>query len=626
MKSPLPARSFHSYAEFQNQRVKQILVVLLVTLTIATALNFIFGSWMAWASLASSLVLTVYAYQQARLGHTERASTIMLVSVYSAMILLIVTHEGIRDEAFFAIPSLLILASMVGRTRLMMALVASTLLVITTLAYVNISGLHHNELTTPTGPAYINVAIIILVTAISMHWLASDLRRTMTTLELENARVLASQQQISYLAQHDALTHLPNRVLMRDRFDHMVKRLQRSPHKAALFFFDLDHFKTINDSLGHSVGDQLLCEIARQLRAASRASDTLCRLGGDEFLLLVEGVTSHATIAAIADQKVQLLSSTFRVGEFDLTTSCSLGIATYPDDGNDFESLLKKADIAMYAAKASGRNHYRFFDEQMNASISEQVQLTQALRQALSHQQLSLQYQPKFDLATQSCCGFEALLRWQHPQRGAVSPAQFIPLAESSGLIVEIGAWVLQQACAQLAQWHQDGGQHLTMAVNLSVAQIKRGHVVETLAQLLQRYPIPPSALQLELTESLLIDDSGAVAQTLEQLHQMGIALAIDDFGTGYSNLGYLKRFHVQCLKIDRSFVRHISEGGEHQALINAIIQMAHSLNLDTVAEGIEDDATLAVLRRLGCQQGQGYLWSPAVSPERVDRAWLTAA
>ncbi|MFL6682634.1 MAG: putative bifunctional diguanylate cyclase/phosphodiesterase, partial [Burkholderiaceae bacterium] len=324
-------------------------------------------------------------------------------------------------------------------------------------------------------------------------------------------------------------------------------------------------------------------------------------------------VADADAVGDIADKVVAGLTVPFDVIGMEIFSGCSLGVTMFPTDGEDFDSLLKKADIAMYRAKESGRNAYRFWDGEMNASVVEHVELLSAMRAALAHRAFTLSYQPQFDLRTGRLIGAEALIRWRHPEKGPISPARFIPLAERSGLIVPIGDWVLQEACAQAQRWRAAGWTDLTISVNVSPVQFRRGSVETSVAQALADSGLPSVNLELELTESLLIQDSLQLAESLASLRRMGVRFAIDDFGTGYSNLAYLKRFEVERLKIDQTFVRRLTDDVQDQAIVRAIVQMASSLNLFTVAEGVEDGATLALLGDLGCQQGQGFHWSPAV-------------
>ncbi len=417
----------------------------------------------------------------------------------------------------------------------------------------------------------------------------------------------SAEKQIEFLAYRDVLTGLPNRLLLQDRFSQATAHADRSRSKVALLFLDLDNFKTINDSLGHAVGDALLREIASRLGLCVRETDTISRQGGDEFLIVLSDLAGNEAIPPVLLKIREHLQTPFVCDGHELTTSASIGVALYPDDGRDFETLLKKADTAMYRAKDAGRNHYRFFDELMNVEAVEHLRIKSGLRRALAQGEFELHYQPQFELASDRVIGVEALIRWRHPEEGLISPARFIPVAEDSGLIVPIGEWVIQEACRQAVVWRAAGLPPLVMAVNLSAVQFRRGDMPQTIAQALQSTGFDPHLLELELTESILIRDTETVLGSVRQLKQLGVKLSIDDFGTGYSSLSYLKRFDVDKLKIDQSFIRDLATDPDDAAIVRAIIQMGVSLNLRTLAEGVEDAATLVLLREFACDEAQGY-------------------
>ena len=417
----------------------------------------------------------------------------------------------------------------------------------------------------------------------------------------------ASARHIEFLAHHDALTGLPNRTVMESRFEQAVADAARSGTSVALMFLDLDSFKTVNDSLGHPVGDALLKEVALRLGQFARASDIVSRQGGDEFLIVFTGLAGGSDVALAADRLVQQFKAPFLVDGNEIATSFSVGIALYPQDGADFPTLLKKADIAMYQAKAAGRDTYRLFGDHMDVEALGRHRIRNALHQAIERFEFRLHFQPQTDLATGRVLGAEALLRWTHPELGIVSPAEFIPIAEESGLIVPLGEWVLNEACRQAVGWQAPGRPPLSVAVNISAVQFARGDLEDTVRRALAASGLAPQLLELELTESVLIRNVDSVLATVMRLKRLGVTLSIDDFGTGYSSLTYLKRFAVDKLKIDQSFIRDLVSDPESAAIVRAIIQMAQSLNLKTVAEGIEDDGVLAHLRAIECDQGQGY-------------------
>lgn len=428
--------------------------------------------------------------------------------------------------------------------------------------------------------------------------------------------------QIERLALFDQLTGLPNRVQLQDRFKFALQLAQRGGGAMALMFLDLDHFKNINDTLGHSIGDQLLMEVARRLKAVLREEDTLSRLGGDEFILLLPD-TNQEGARRVALKLIANVAQSCQIEQFELINTVSIGIAMYPQDGEDFETLSKNADTAMYRVKRSARNDFCFFTQEMQANSARSLQLVNALRHALARHELSLAYQPMVAIEDARVIGAEALLRWQQPELGPISPAEFITLAEESGQILEIGEWVLRTAVAQLKQWLQSGLPPMTMAVNLSAVQFRHSNLLEMVTRILDEAEVPHSALELELTEATAMDNPEAAIAIMNRLHERGIRLSIDDFGTGYSSLSYLKKFKVSKLKIDQSFVSDISTDPDDKAIVKAIINMARSLGLKTIAEGVETDSQLDFLRLQGCDEVQGYFFSPALSADAFVQYWL---
>jgi diguanylate cyclase (GGDEF)-like protein/PAS domain S-box-containing protein len=418
----------------------------------------------------------------------------------------------------------------------------------------------------------------------------------------------AREARIEHMAHHDFLTGLSNRFLLTDRFSQVAANAERNDTRFALLFIDLDRFKNVNDTLGHTIGDQLLCDVAQRLAHAVRNTDTISRQGGDEFIVLLNEIESPDTAAQVARKLMQVLGEPFQLGGHQITVTPSIGIAVSPEDGTDLDSLLKHADLAMYDAKQQGRNNYQFFRREMNARSLEMLLMESDLRQALRKGEFELHYQPQLAFGSPRPVGVEALLRWRHPERGLVSPADFIPIAEETGLIVPIGQWVLETACRQTALWRAGEWPEMRVAVNLSAAQFRQPGLITLTRQAMQAAGLPPQALELEVTESILMSDAEATAATLNELSAMGVTLAIDDFGTGYSSLAYLKRFPVDTLKVDRSFVHNIGTDEEGAAICSAIIGLAHSLHLEVVAEGVETQEQYDWLARAGCHYVQGYL------------------
>lgn len=424
------------------------------------------------------------------------------------------------------------------------------------------------------------------------------------------------EARIGFLAHHDALTELPNRLLTREHFELARSQAERGGVRMALLYLDLDNFKTINDSLGHPVGDAVLKDVSARLRTCLRETDTLGRLGGDEFLIVLPDVHGTDAMMRVTEKIMGVTAELIRCEDHELTTSLSIGIAVYPDDGTDFDTLLKKADTALYQSKAAGRNTFSFFTEQMNAEADEHLRVRQWLRQALEQDYLRVHYQPLLDLESGAVLGAEALVRLEHPEVGMIMPGRFIPIAEDSGLIVAMGRQVLRMACREAAGWRAAGLGDLRVAVNLSAVQFRRGDLAEEVLDVLAESGLPASSLELELTESILMESTQRVLETVRELKAEGVGFSIDDFGTGYSSLSYLKRFDVDRLKIDQSFIRNVVSDAGDAAIVRAVIQMAGSLNLVPLAEGVEDEATLAFLRQHGCREAQGYLFGRPMPAE----------
>lgn len=419
-----------------------------------------------------------------------------------------------------------------------------------------------------------------------------------------------TEQRLYYLANYDSLTELPNRTLFRDRLRHAMALARRNRKKIALFFLDIDHFKSINDSLGHLAGDQLLQAVARRIRSCAREGDTVARMGGDEFTVILEGIQSHQDAEQVAGKIIETMSSPIQLEDHNIYVSPSIGISLYPDDSENIDEMIRCADTAMYQAKDQGRNNYQFFTRDMKYAAIESLLLQNNLRTALDRNQLMLYYQPQLDLQSGLMVGMEALIRWLHPEHGFLQPADFIPLAEESGLITYIDDWVLENVCTQINIWKDLGLPLVNVAVNLSSLQFQQRDFVDKVKSILNTTRIDPSLLEFEITEGILINDVEQAAITLRQLGDLGIRLCIDDFGMGYSSLSYLRQFPLHALKIDRSFIRDVDNGHRDSAITEAIIAMGHSLDLEVVAEGVEREEQLSFLVPKGCDRVQGYLFS----------------
>jgi diguanylate cyclase (GGDEF)-like protein len=427
----------------------------------------------------------------------------------------------------------------------------------------------------------------------------------------------ATDERIHFMAHFDALTRLPNRVMLHDRILQAITMARRQKKTVAILFLDLDRFKAINDTLGHSIGDILLQAVAERLLACIRASDTVARLGGDEFVIVLPDLPEGGHAAVVAQKILDTISKPFEIRDVELNTSASIGISIFPDDGIANEDLITNADVAMYQSKESGRNNYHFFAPEMNDSSYERLTMENNLRRALERQEFVLYYQPQVNSETGRIIGTEALIRWRHPKTGLVPPGMFIPIAEESGLIVAIGEWVLREACRQNKAWQQAGLTPIPVAVNLSAVQFRQNGLTDLVADALRESGLEPCWLELEITESAIMQNAEAAITTLRSLKQMGLKLSIDDFGTGYSSLSYLKKFPLDKLKIDQSFVRDITTNQDDASIVIAIIWMAKSLKLRVIAEGVETKGPLDFLTSNDCVEIQGYYFGkPAPANE----------
>jgi diguanylate cyclase (GGDEF)-like protein/PAS domain S-box-containing protein len=435
-----------------------------------------------------------------------------------------------------------------------------------------------------------------------------------TTIDITERK--RAEEQVKHLAFHDPLTNLPNRLLFSDRLTLAVAQAHRHNQRLAVLFLDLDRFKVINDSLGHSVGDELLRQVAERIQEYVREGDTVARLGGDEFTLLVPGITAEEDAAKIAKKICDAIHDPFWIDGRELFVTTSMGVAVYPSDGHDAETLVRNADSAMYRAKEQGRDNYQLYTPAMNAKAVERLSLESRLRQAVANDELELHFQPFFDLKTAEVLGAEALLRWRHPELGLIPPGEFIPIAELSGLIVPIGEWVLRTACAAARKWHAQGFPSLTVSVNLSSRQFQQSDLVSQVTSALTETGLEPDKLDLEITESNAMQNAEHSINTLWGLKKQGVRISMDDFGTGYSSLNYLKRFPIDRIKLDQSFVRDLPGDKDDAAIAMAVIAMGRSLELVVIAEGVETEEQLAFLKDRNCDQLQGFLFSRPLPPE----------
>ena len=470
------------------------------------------------------------------------------------------------------------------------------------------------------GKAFFSVANLVDGRSISVVGKPITGERWLTTHE-DVSEQHRAQERIVHMARHDALTDLPNRILLRERLEHELKRVKRG-ECLAVMCLDLDLFKSVNDTLGHPIGDELLKRVADRLRACTREPDTVARLGGDEFAVIMTQLQKASDAISLAQRIQESISKPYQIDGHQIVSNISIGISVAPEDGTDPDVLLKNADLALYGAKADGRGTYRFFEQEMDARMKARRGVEMDLRSALADHQFELYYQPLVNLQSNQITALEALLRWNHPTRGVVSPADFIPIAEETGLIIPIGEWVLATACREATNWPE----HVKVAVNVSPAQLKSRTFLETVKTARETAALSANRLQLEITESVLMQNTFATLETLHELRKLGVQIAMDDFGTGYSSLSYLRSFPFDKIKIDRSFIKDLSNGKEPLAIVHAVAGLANCLNMISTAEGVETQQQLEALQSIGCTEMQGYLFSRAKPAREVDQFFASHA
>jgi len=607
------------FSQIRQHRLMQICAVtalgLMATLLVARGFAFIIFS--------VGLSFLLLAFGLAFKHKVQSSAYILVVSMTTMLFALALTGAGLFDLAILGYPGLLVFAAILGGVGLFLSVLLFVIAQCVIVAWLTLNGFITPHVPTLSWSHVLFILVIFVVTGFSIYILVHDIKRLMLSLQRENAKVQNSQAEIQHLAHHDTLTNLPNRFYGEELFSLSLATCLEKQQNLAVLFFDLDNFKPVNDALGHAAGDKLLEQLAKRLSENLEPEHYLIRFGGDEFLLLAPFKNERSQLDQLAQTLIKQCANEFKILENKVVISVSLGIACAPQDGTDFKQLCRRADIAMYQAKKDGRNTYHYYDESLNKASDDKFKLLQLLRPALIEGQFELYYQPMITLRTGEIDMVEALLRWPQANGRMISPDQFIPLAESSGIINELGQWVLEQACIFCADQRQKGALNLRVAVNISVIQFKDGKLISTVKNALNEAGLPPQALELELTESLLIDETDQIQTQLTELSKLGITIAIDDFGTGYSNLGYLRNFKASTLKIDRSFITSLCVAEHDEQLVKAMINMAASLGLKTVAEGIEDEVTLKRLLELGCDVGQGYYWSKPVPTDELSQLLL---
>ncbi|WP_159117606.1 putative bifunctional diguanylate cyclase/phosphodiesterase [Alteromonas marina] len=566
-------------------------------------------------ALAAMFTAAILAYKH----FVVASSYLLLVALSSMLFALSATGAGTFDIAMLGYPAIIIFAALLGGIGLFGTVLSLVLVQCIILTWLVMEGVITPNTPKLTWSHLTFIMIIFVITGFCVFILVQDIRRLMTSLQLEYTKVKKNREHIQYLAHHDPLTNLPNRLLGERLFNEKLAQSEANGLQLALAFIDLDNFKPVNDALGHSAGDRFLQHISQLINEKLSDDECLIRFGGDEFIVLAANITDRKHIETLCERLIDWCSSEFEVFQTNIVVSASIGVAIAPKDGAKFKQLCRKADVAMYEAKRNGRNRFEFYDVKFDEESDEKFSLIQRLRPAVLANQFEVYYQPLIDLKSGQICSIEALVRWPQEDGSLVFPDKFIPLAESSGLINPLGEWVLIQACLFCAKLHRNGHSEISVAVNLSFAQFKDGTLPSILKRALDLTQLNPKFLELELTESILADENGSIPEQLEKMKNLGVQFAIDDFGTGYSNLNYLRKFNAHKLKIDRIFINTLGLDENDVPLVSAIINIAESLGMVTVAEGIEHEAALKKLEEMGCDVGQGFYWSKPVPEKQIE-------
>lgn len=611
---------FQELTDKRAQRLLQLSIVCFLGIGLAAVVARGSTKPILIGAMAFMLISAWFAWRR----QIMLSATILLLDLTAMLSVLVWVSGGIHDIGMLGYPMILVMAAILGNAYLFIGLLAAILAYCSVIAVMTVQGTFQMHIPEVGYAHVLYVNIIFLVTGFGVYILVMDLHRLMRSLKEENARVLEREQMISRLANHDQLTDLYNRRFAEYHFNSFLNQALQQGKRVALLFLDLDNFKPVNDSLGHAAGDQVLRKLSQRLQELTAKDDILCRFGGDEFLWVKridfdDQASAYEELAQDAQNILNAARQSFYIMENKIEISGSVGVAVATKDGETFIELSRAADLAMYHAKSKGRNTFSFYSEELDRISVDKYLMLKRIREGLANDEFESWYQPKVDLHSGKVISSEALIRWPQKDGSFIYPDQFIPLAESSGLIAEVGDWILQQACKDCAAWQAAGFADVGVAVNVSYVQFRDGTLPEKVEHALRQAKLSAHHLELELTESLLIDDEDDIQEQLDKLVAMGIKLAIDDFGTGYSNLGYLRQFNARCLKIDKSFVTALGVSDRDIPLVQAMVQMAHSLGLKTIAEGIEDEVSMQKLISLGCDEGQGYLWSQALDSEQ----WL---
>ncbi|WP_068545003.1 putative bifunctional diguanylate cyclase/phosphodiesterase [Thalassotalea crassostreae] len=612
--------------QYRKERSFQIFLVSEVALILALIMEYFRGGLELVIGLAATIVVLAVFFLAFRNRKPNLATGLLVIFHTILASCLMWKFGGIRDEAMLAFPMILIFATVLGSTRLVSVVFLCIACLIFANGYVNEIGYYQND--TPvidlSSAALIN--LILLVIFISTLIASKAINKLIAQLVEENKVVVNSKREIQKLVYQDALTNLPNRVLAREIFDKNIQKTVEDGKSTALLFIDLDDFKSINDSLGHQIGDKLLKLIARRIAGMVTPYGGVYRLGGDEFMVLLEEFSDDNDVIEMGNRICSLVNQVLKIDEYDLLVSCSIGATIAPRDTDNFDTALKYSDIALYQAKRLGRNQICLISQELIKHTEKEFYLLEEFRRAVKDNKLELYYQPKICLTTGRMTGGEALLRWWSDNYGGVSPDVFIPIAEKAGLINGIGDWVLEQAIEQCSVWHKMGFDDFTVAVNVSPIQFAMPNFAANIYTLLDKYKLDEKYLELEITENVLLEQSENLSKNIKMLSKSQVKLSIDDFGKGYSNLAYIKRLNIHAIKIDREFITDVDKDEDNLAIVKAIIDIANHLNIDAVAEGVETQEVVNLLSELSCNLGQGFLWSPAVNKDDFIRFAQTRA
>ncbi|MFQ3322399.1 MAG: diguanylate cyclase (GGDEF)-like protein [Pseudomonadales bacterium] len=562
------------------KRLLQVYVLIEITLILIAISRIAVEKYLFSAIITAIFISLLALFPLIKKGKIDVAANILCSCTLLFCLGVLWAYDGLREEAAIAIPSILMFSVILGSQHLYKILGLITIINALAIGYANSTGIYVNVVAPSSLDAAVTISVMVTLLGVAAWFLAQDLRSVSTTLFAENNVLLGSQQEIEHLVYHDTLTGLYNRAASNKLFDDAVSARKENNLPVYMMYIDLDNFKSINDSFGENFGDKYLTEIANRLQSMVSENDFLCRMGGDEFVLMFNSLEDDSGIDFTANEIQELIKNPFFQDGQIVSSTTSIGIATYPKDGDNFDTIMKNADMAMYYAKEQGKDTFHLYDSEVNKEIFDTLSLISDMRTALKEKQFHLVFQPKILLENNTVVGAEALLRWIHPTHGFIGPDIFIPIAEKSGLIIDIGKWVIEQSCIACGKWSNAGYPDVSVAINMSIIQFNENGIVDQIKNSISSSGVKPNNIELEVTESLLLDDTTVLRDTLDEIKQMGIQISIDDFGTGYSNLGYLKKMDVNTLKIDRSFIQYMEEEPHNKNIVKAIIQISKSLEL----------------------------------------------